>query len=145
MIDEIIELLNELRNTPTVIVVEGKKDKNALKRFGIERVEDISGKSIEEVVENVCRIGNEVLILTDFDREGRRLEKILKKEFEIRKVKVLSHLRNKIRKTFADHNEIEDVGRILRLWGDVYGENPTINDKILNRVRVFRRWGGRKT
>jgi len=141
----ISELLDDLRDLTAVIVVEGKRDKNVLKKLGVKKVEDISGKSVEEVVEDVCKIGDEVLILTDFDREGRNLEKILKKEFEARKVKVLSSLRNRIKRKLKDVYKIEEIGKVLKLWGDVYGKNCSINDKVLNRVRILRRRGGRKT
>ena len=132
-IEEVIELLKDLCTMQVIIVVEGKRDKDVLQALGIERVEDISGKVIEEVVEDVCKIGNEVLILTDFDKEGMRLERVLSKEFEARKVKVLSKLRSRIRRKFGSVRKIEEMGKVLRLT------EYRANEKVLNRVKTFRR------
>ena len=77
------------KNTP--IIVEGKKDVEALHKLGI--VGDIilaktSRRSLFDVVDEVTKRGKpEVIILMDFDRRGQEWTKCLKQNFERMKIK----------------------------------------------------------
>lgn len=135
----ILDVVNELKDLEAVILVEGKRDREALSKLGIKRVMDISGKSVEDVVEDVSKNYDEVLILTDFDEEGRIIEKILKREFEIRHVKVLTSLRVRIKKSLIDVYKIEEIGKVFKFVNENYGIGYSINDKLQNRIKVLRR------
>ncbi len=55
-----------------VIIVEGKKDKNCLNEFGVDKVVSIEGIALFEIVDKLpeCK---EVVLLTDLDRKGKEL------------------------------------------------------------------------
>ena len=60
------------------IIVEGIKDKKALEGFGVTNVITLN-KSIFEIIDNADY--DEVVILTDLDKHGKKLYSILKKGF----------------------------------------------------------------
>lgn len=94
-----------------VIVVEGKKDIRALNALGFERVYAIheTGVSLRERVEQISvelDRKDKVCILTDFDKKGKTLYLLLKKEFsEIPGVKLDSSLRGLLIKAGLSHIE----------------------------------------
>jgi 5S rRNA maturation endonuclease (ribonuclease M5) len=71
-VEELVELLQE--NRERQVVVEGKRDKNVLCSLGFNCVLTIR-KGIYETTEQLK--DNEVLILTDFDSEGKQIAKKL--------------------------------------------------------------------
>ncbi|MFH1399111.1 MAG: hypothetical protein ABIG95_03290 [Candidatus Woesearchaeota archaeon] len=76
LIEEWVDLLRNYKGT---IVVEGIKDQQALRELGIDSL-SLKGP-LFELVENVATQGTKVLILTDLDKEGRKLYGKLKKDF----------------------------------------------------------------
>lgn len=65
-----------------LFIVEGKKDKKVLFELGIRHILPISGKSLENIAEYIgAENWKSVVILTDFDRDGKKkaekLEKLL--------------------------------------------------------------------
>ena len=78
--DELNELLNHLENIKEkniLVIVEGKNDKKALVEFGIKRVKPLAKRALYKVVEEVAEKDKKCIILTDLDKEGKRLFKIL--------------------------------------------------------------------
>ena len=78
--DELAELLSylkKIKETNIIVIVEGKNDKKALKEFGINRVKPIAKRAIYKVVEEVSENNKECIILTDLDKEGKRLFRML--------------------------------------------------------------------
>lgn len=78
--DELAELLEHLENIKKkdiLVIVEGKNDKKALAEFDIKRVKPLAKRAIYKVVEEVAENSKECIILTDLDKEGKRLFKIL--------------------------------------------------------------------
>ena len=69
---EIYEILEEIKSSDTLVIVEGKKDKSALESLGIENVV-ILKKPLYEVIEEAAESGKEVILLTDLDKEGKQL------------------------------------------------------------------------
>jgi len=66
------DFIDKLKQSNKLIIVEGKKDKNALEKVGIKNIFVLNGplyKNIEKVSDNE----KEVIILTDLDKEGRKL------------------------------------------------------------------------
>ncbi|NOZ80724.1 MAG: toprim domain-containing protein [DPANN group archaeon] len=56
------------------IVVEGKNDEKALREMGIaNRIYQLSRKAIFAVIEEVWQKERQVIILTDLDKEGKKL------------------------------------------------------------------------
>ncbi|MCX8194170.1 MAG: toprim domain-containing protein [Candidatus Pacearchaeota archaeon] len=107
-----IELLKEIDKAKEyLVVVEGPKDKAALKEIGFKKIIVLNenGKSLNEKIEEIEKIANEnkskVCILTDFDRKGKKLYLQLKTELSIRKVKMNNDLRAKLLKEKISHIE----------------------------------------
>ena len=81
-----------------LVVVEGKKDKTALERLGFDRifVFNETGQSLGERIERIqelCRKKDKVCILTDFDKQGKKLYLLLKSKLSEAGVKLDSSLR----------------------------------------------------
>ena len=71
--ETIYDFLRILRESNKAIIVEGKKDKNALNKEGIENVVTLSKKPVYDIIESVAKKHKDVIILTDLDREGKKL------------------------------------------------------------------------
>ncbi len=66
--EELLKLLQE--NTDKLVIVEGKRDKEALCSLGFQKIITLN-KGIYETTEQIKE--KEVLILTDFDSEGKQI------------------------------------------------------------------------
>jgi 5S rRNA maturation endonuclease (ribonuclease M5) len=88
---QILEALVEKSAKGTPIVVEGKKDVEALRAFGVEGTivtAKTGGKSFLDVISEIEQTGAaEVVLLLDFDRRGREGTKLLKQNLERAKIK----------------------------------------------------------
>jgi 5S rRNA maturation endonuclease (ribonuclease M5) len=74
--EKLSELINTMRDD--IAVVEGRKDKEALYCLGLRNIIAINGKPPVGVANDIKdalaeKEGGSVVILTDFDREGRKL------------------------------------------------------------------------
>lgn len=105
------KLLSEIEKFKDyVIVVEGKKDVNALKSYGFEKVYAIhqNGVSIKERAEQIMFYidkKDKVCILTDLDRRGRQLYMLLKTIFQELGARLDSNLRGILIKARISHIE----------------------------------------
>lgn len=87
-----------------VVVVEGSRDVEALKNLGFEgRVTICSkvGVSDADLAESLADRNSKVIILTDFDEEGRELNRRLSRLFERRGVKIERGLRREAGRLMA--------------------------------------------
>ena len=93
-----------------VFVVEGKKDVAAMNNIGFERVHTIHNtgvpirKRIEEI-QSILRKKDKVCILTDFDKKGKQLYLLLKKEFSEAGVRLDGSFRGILLKSGVSHIE----------------------------------------
>lgn len=92
--ERVLELLDRLiaeSAKGTLIIVEGRKDVDTLRRLGIEGkvlAAKTRGKSVLDVLGEVEKFGSrEVVVLMDFDRRGRELTKRLVQGFERMRIK----------------------------------------------------------
>lgn len=76
-LDELIKHIEQIKDRNIIVIVEGKKDVAALKAFGIKRIKPLSKRAIYKVVEEVAENNKECIILTDLDKEGKRLFRML--------------------------------------------------------------------
>jgi 5S rRNA maturation endonuclease (ribonuclease M5) len=78
-IEKVLSQLQDLSET-TPIIVEGLRDIAALKRMGITRnvISLGKGNSIFNFSENLSRTTKRAVILTDWDRKGGQLARMLK-------------------------------------------------------------------
>ncbi|MEK6936506.1 MAG: toprim domain-containing protein [Nanoarchaeota archaeon] len=86
------EWKEKIQNTDKVIIVEGKKDKAALISLGVKNIVTINGP-LYKVIEDVAEMTDEVVILTDFDKEGKKLYGFLKNNFQRNGVKIDKYFR----------------------------------------------------
>ncbi|MBU2589921.1 MAG: toprim domain-containing protein [Nanoarchaeota archaeon] len=112
MIDkkEIIEELEKLKDS--LVIVEGKKDKKALEKFGLKNILMLEGNAIFEVIE---KVDSEVAILTDLDSKGKELYKRLQSKLTKRGVKINNKLRHLLLR--SDLKVIEGIDTFLKSKG----------------------------
>lgn len=90
----LFEWAEELKNSGKLVVVEGKKDRDALENAGIDNVILYYDKPFYKLVENIYdNDGNGVVILTDLDKKGKQLYRKLKHSLQGVGVKVDSRFR----------------------------------------------------
>jgi dTMP kinase len=110
-LDEVEELLRQLRERPegAVILVEGRKDRQALAYLGIEgeivQVQDARG--IFGVAEELARKGQEAIVLTDWDRKGGHLAELLRHALKANGVRYDDTIR--ARMSALGKKEIKDI------------------------------------
>ena len=76
-----------------LIVVEGVKDKNALNSFGITNIITLNSP-LFSVVEHVAEKTKECVVLTDLDKEGKKLYAKLSSDLQRHGVKINNKFRN---------------------------------------------------
>ena len=93
MCEELLLELEKLKLSGKPIIVEGKKDKEALKKLGITKTFTIK-EPLFKLCETISKKYNEVIILTDLDKEGKRLYSKLKENLERNGVKIDNSFRH---------------------------------------------------
>ena len=96
-------LFKEIEDAVEVVIVEGSRDHVALRYLGFNgRIKTYSkvGISDGDMVEGLTSYNN-ILVLTDFDREGRQLNNKLSNLLERRGVKIEKRLRRSMGKLMA--------------------------------------------
>lgn len=96
-------------NENFIVIVEGIKDKASLELVGFKNIVVWQGKpyykKIEEIVGLAKKTKTEVIILTDFDKKGKQLYKIIKKELIKEGIKINDKLRKMLLKEKISHVE----------------------------------------
>ena len=112
MINDLVEWKEKLRITNKLIIVEGKKDKNALNYLGITNIFVLNNKPLYKVVEDAAKLSKEIIILTDLDSEGRKLYSILKIDLQKHGVKI----DNEFREFLIRNTEMSCIEGIKKLF-----------------------------
>ena len=104
MIQELIHLNREIP-----VVVEGKKDERALRALGVagEIVRLNKGISVFRTCEDLSRKHKKVVLLTDWDRRGGQLSRLLKDGLDANSVHYEESIRAKI--AWLCKKDIKDV------------------------------------
>jgi 5S rRNA maturation endonuclease (ribonuclease M5) len=92
-IADFAEWVDKLHASTELILVEGKKDIRALAALGIDNAVCLN-EPLYCVVEKVACLHDSVIILTDLDKEGKKLYVVLKKDLAKHGVKVDDRFRN---------------------------------------------------
>ena len=92
--EEFQELIEKIKNSNTLVIVEGKKDKIALEKFGIKNIVTLSKKPLYQIVEETANSNDECIILTDLDKKGKELYGKLNSDLQKHGVKVNNEFRN---------------------------------------------------
>jgi len=72
-IEELNQEINKLKDSNTLIIVEGKKDRKALEKLGIKNIIELSKKPLFQIIEDISCKNKECIILTDLDKKGKQL------------------------------------------------------------------------
>lgn len=102
--EDLKNLLDEMGYLVSAVVVEGPRDVDALRQVGFEgRVEICSRFSVSDsdFTETLAKEAASVVILTDFDEEGRRINRHLTRLLERRGVKVEVGMRREFGRLMA--------------------------------------------
>lgn len=117
---KIEEILKTLDENVDLIIVEGKRDREVLKKLGCKSQIIAIGeihKSLFEVVEEIKEKykGLRVAVLMDFDEEGEKLNKKIEVLLEGCDLTIEKTLKNKLRKAMfeEDRRRIEELSGIL--------------------------------
>lgn len=84
-LSRIVEELSSCVEQGTPVLIEGKKDEEALKELGITgNIIKVSGSGLKlfEIAEKAAESSSKVIILTDFDKKGNILAKKLSEDIQ---------------------------------------------------------------
>ena len=131
-VDKIEQLLEKLivdSSKDCPIVVEGKKDSQALEQLGIKGkiiTAKTSGKSFLDVTVEIERQQyRQLILLLDFDRRGEELTKRLTRYLETVKIKANTTYWNELRAIVRrDVKDIEGLPTYLQTLSKKVQENP---------------------
>ena len=108
--DWINKLKEEDRNPETIILVEGKRDKEKLFKLGIRNVMDLKGRRYYDVLEDIADHYNNAILLFDLDKHGERIFKKFKDMLEKEGVKTISSYREYLKNLTIE--EVEDLPEV---------------------------------
>jgi len=110
-IQQILEQLAEESRNGKPIIVEGRKDEQALKRLGVTGKIVFAKKGLKTIIDVVSEIEDknpkEVILMLDFDREGRELTEKLKNHME--KAGIKTNIHYWIKLSSLTGREVKDV------------------------------------
>ncbi len=92
--EEFFLYIEKIKQSNALIIVEGKKDRRALESFGIKNIVELNKKPIFEIIENISSKSKDCIILTDLDREGKKLYGKLNNGLQQLGVKIDNNFRN---------------------------------------------------
>jgi 5S rRNA maturation endonuclease (ribonuclease M5) len=96
-LEELILQLKNQSNEGNVIIVEGQRDRRALRKLGITGpIELGTKKSLLLFCEELARTYRNAIILTDWDRTGNRQAELMEQYLIAANVKVNTDIREKI-------------------------------------------------
>ena len=127
-ISKLIEIIAFQCEHGTPIVVEGRNDKITLKQLGVKgKIFMIKshGESLLTFLERLNEF-KEIILLTDFDKEGNELASLIIDELSRRGIKVNNELRSKLKKLVnSEVRSIEDLKCVFERL-----KSKTINKRL---------------
>ena len=107
---QIIQLIEEIKQENISIIVEGRNDKKALQELGLDNI-FILNLPLFKIVERIK--GKEVVILTDLDKKGKELYRRIQHDCIHHGIKINNRLRHFLfKETQLSH--IEGLATYLR-------------------------------
>ena len=121
LVEKIEKVLTELSTLNDVIpiIVEGESDVRALRELGLKGIimKINVGQSLFNLCEEIAREYTEVIILTDWDRKGGHISRVLQESLKANDVKFNTDIRARL--AYLCRKETKDVeglvGTIQRL------------------------------
>ena len=96
--EELQFFIEKIKSSEILVIVEGKKDREALQKLGIGNIVELSKKPLFQVIEDVASKNKDCIILTDLDAKGRELYGKLNRGLSHFGIKVDDSFRNFLRK-----------------------------------------------
>ena len=112
-IEELRFHIEKTRNSNTLVIVEGKKDRAALQKLGVNNVVELSKKPLFQIVEEISQSNDECIILTDLDRKGKQIYGKLNYDLQKNGVKI----DNKFREFLFRNTKIKQIEGIGKCMG----------------------------
>jgi len=103
-LERLTRLLGELETLVDAVIVEGPRDLEALRKLGFRGVISLFsqvGVLDADFIDTTSREHGSVVILTDFDEEGRKIDLALSEGFERRGLRVEKGLRHEMGRIMA--------------------------------------------
>lgn len=110
-LEKLKSLIRELCDEDNVILVEGKKDREALRKIGVRgKIIEISDQKLFELPQKISK--REVIVLVDFDPRGKELVKECKRMLEAQGLRVDLSYRWELHKALGV-NRMEELPKKL--------------------------------
>jgi len=127
-LSRIVEELSQCVEQGVPILIEGKKDEEALKELGIDgKIIKVSGSGLKlfEIAEMATESSSKVIILTDFDKKGEILAKKLSEDIQSLgshpDLSIRRKIMNSSRKYIKDIESLPKHLKQLELESNPYG------------------------
>ena len=114
-LEELNYFIEKIKSSNILVIVEGKKDKSALQKFGINNIVELSKKPLFQIVEEVADCNDECIILTDLDKKGKEIYGKLNSDLQKNGVKI----DNKLREFLFKHTKLRQIEGIDGFLGVV--------------------------
>jgi len=110
------------RDPRTVILVEGMRDRGALTILGVggEMVQVQSSDGVFGIAERLAKEGKSAMIMTDWDRKGGQLSRLLRSALEANAVPYDDGLRQRL--VIVARQDIKDVQSLPSLYSRLVQE-----------------------
>lgn len=118
-IEELILELQTLADSGAIIVVEGRRDAESLRRLGINgEIKFASRQPLLEFAESLSGSGKEIVLLTDWDKKGglvgRKIIKFLLSYGIMPNTDIRSRIRALVKKRIKDVESLDNYVNKLR-------------------------------
>lgn len=91
--EEFSILIEKIKDSNILVVVEGKKDRAALNKIGIQNIIELNKKPLFQIVEEIANSNDECVILTDLDKKGKEIYAKLNSNLQRNGVRINNKLR----------------------------------------------------
>ena len=92
--DQLMNFIEKIREEGTIVLVEGINDYKAMSSLGIEKIIMVKNKPLYKIVDQVVSEYRKAVILTDLDKEGKKLFSVLRHQLCQKGVIIDNALRN---------------------------------------------------
>lgn len=103
--EEINNFIEKIISSNTLVIVEGKKDRVALQKLGINNVVELNKKPLFQIVEEISDSNDECIILTDLDKKGKEIYAKLNSNLQKNGVKI----NNKFREFLFRYTKLRQI------------------------------------
>ena len=110
--------IEKIISSNTLVIVEGKKDRIALEKFGIRNIVELNKKPLFQIAEEISNSNDECVILTDLDKKGKELFGKLNSGLQKNGVRV----NNQLREFLFKHTKLRQIEGL-----DSYFETQTLH------------------